>query len=119
MATVENLPENWTVKDLLRKHPSRPYNPLIANAFFRAGLIEAWGRGIDMVLRACAEFGARKPIFDYQDTGLMVEFFGRPPKKSSVVVSPKMSPKMSPKIDEQILKFIERDPRISAPHRDT
>mgnify|MGYP001582428069 CR=1 FL=1 len=35
------LPENWTVKNLAAKHPSKPYNPLIANAFFRAGLIEA------------------------------------------------------------------------------
>ena len=36
------LPENWTVGRLFEKHASMPYNPLIANAFFRAGLIEAW-----------------------------------------------------------------------------
>jgi len=29
------LPENWTVKNLLEEQPSRPYNPDIANAFFR------------------------------------------------------------------------------------
>ena len=34
------LPENWDVKNLLRKHSSKPYNPDIANAFFRAGMIE-------------------------------------------------------------------------------
>jgi len=27
------------------KHPSRLYNPDIANAFFRSGLKESWGRG--------------------------------------------------------------------------
>jgi len=32
-----------------KKHPSKPYNPLIANAFFRAGLIESWGRGIQKI----------------------------------------------------------------------
>ncbi|RCV62837.1 ATP-dependent DNA helicase RecG [Methanophagales archaeon] len=37
------LPENWTIETLKQKHPSKPYNPDIANAFFRAGLIEAWG----------------------------------------------------------------------------
>ena len=37
------LPENWTLKRLLGKHPSQPFNPLIANAFFRAGYIEAVG----------------------------------------------------------------------------
>ena len=33
------LPENWTVKNLLEKHASRPYNPDIANALFRSGYI--------------------------------------------------------------------------------
>ncbi|MGO9471649.1 MAG: ATP-binding protein [Isosphaeraceae bacterium] len=35
------------------KHPSRSFNPDIATAFFRAGMIEAWGRGIQRVLEAC------------------------------------------------------------------
>lgn len=38
------LPENWSIKTLLSKHGSRPYNPDIANVFFRAGEIEAWGK---------------------------------------------------------------------------
>ncbi|MCK9500105.1 MAG: transcriptional regulator, partial [Bacteroidales bacterium] len=41
------LPDNWTVERLLTKHPSKPYNPDIANAFFRSGYVEAWGRGIE------------------------------------------------------------------------
>lgn len=36
------LPENWTVERLKTKHPSLPFNPDIANSFFRAGVIEAW-----------------------------------------------------------------------------
>ncbi len=28
------------------QHKSGPYNPLVANTFFRAGFIEVWGRGI-------------------------------------------------------------------------
>ncbi len=39
------LPENWTIENLLTKHPSKPYNPDIANALFRSGYIESWGRG--------------------------------------------------------------------------
>lgn len=31
------LPENWTTDRLFESHPSYPYNPLIANAFFRSG----------------------------------------------------------------------------------
>ena len=39
------LPENWTIENLLIKHPSKPFNPDIANALFRIGYIESWGRG--------------------------------------------------------------------------
>ena len=35
------LPDNWTIENLLTKHPSKPYNPDIANALFRSGYIEA------------------------------------------------------------------------------
>ena len=47
------LPDEWTIKNLLGKHRSRPYNPDIANVFFRAGEIEAWGRGIERMILAC------------------------------------------------------------------
>ena len=40
------LPEGWAIDNMLQEHASVPYNPNIANAFFRAGEIEAWGRGI-------------------------------------------------------------------------
>jgi ATP-dependent DNA helicase RecG len=46
------LPDDWTVERLKSKHPSQPYNPDVANAFFRAGMIEAWGRGIERVIQA-------------------------------------------------------------------
>ncbi|MEK7814131.1 MAG: RNA-binding domain-containing protein, partial [Candidatus Desantisbacteria bacterium] len=36
------LPSGWTVETLTDKHASQPYNPDIANAFFRSGMIEAW-----------------------------------------------------------------------------
>jgi len=35
------LPEHWSAQKLLGQHPSRPFNPDIANTFFRAGEIEA------------------------------------------------------------------------------
>ena len=34
------LPPDWTVAKLKAKHASRPFNPDVANAFFRAGMIE-------------------------------------------------------------------------------
>ena len=36
-----HLPESWTLDKLMSKHASCPFNPDIANTFFRAGLIES------------------------------------------------------------------------------
>jgi ATP-dependent DNA helicase RecG len=57
------LPESWTVKTLLEKHASRPYNPDIANALFRSGYIESWGRGTIKIIKECKQAGIPEPVF--------------------------------------------------------
>jgi ATP-dependent DNA helicase RecG len=68
------LPENWTVKTLLEKHASRPYNPDIANALFRSGYIESWGRGTIKIIKECKEAGIPEPVFSYDSSEISVEF---------------------------------------------
>ncbi len=102
------LPETWTIETLLKKHPSKPYNPLIANAFFRAGLIESWGRGIEKIQTECVLAGSLPPEFIYDATGLMVKF-----EAMDSNGSPKSSPKSSPKTEERILDLIAQNPKIS------
>ncbi|MBF0502376.1 MAG: putative DNA binding domain-containing protein [Candidatus Riflebacteria bacterium] len=68
------LPSDWSIDELLAKHSSKPANPDIANVFFRAGKIEAWGRGIDLIRNTCLEYGSPGPQFDYDGTGLWIEF---------------------------------------------
>lgn len=68
------LPEEWGIEKLLGKHNSRPYNPDIANAFFRAGEIETWGRGIERIVNACKDAGVPKPDIKYTDGELLVIF---------------------------------------------
>ena len=46
-----------------------------ANVFFRAGEIEAWGRGIERIIEACKEAGVPEPKFDYDGTGLWTVFY--------------------------------------------
>ncbi len=76
------LPDGWTVEQLLRKHTSKPYNPLIAGAFFRTGDIESWGRGIDKIRDACKADNVDFPTFEFEPTGLMVEFKGVIPQEA-------------------------------------
>ncbi|MBC7412351.1 MAG: putative DNA binding domain-containing protein [Bacteroidia bacterium] len=68
------LPENWTIKNLLEKHASRPYNPDIANALFRSGYIESWGRGTIKIIRECKLAGIPVPIFRYDSSDISIEF---------------------------------------------
>lgn len=68
------LPENWTVKTLLEKHASRPYNPDIANALFRSGYIESWGRGTIKIIKECKASGIPEPVFSYDSSDISVEF---------------------------------------------
>ncbi|MCK9160940.1 MAG: putative DNA binding domain-containing protein [Bacteroidaceae bacterium] len=57
------LPENWTIEDLLNKHSSQPRNPDIATAFFRSGYVESWGRGMDKMRNLCQEAKIPVPQF--------------------------------------------------------
>ena len=68
------LPENWTIETLLDKHPSKPFNPDIANALFRSGYIESWGRGISKMTEQCLDFGLPSPLFFFKCSGFWVEF---------------------------------------------
>jgi ATP-dependent DNA helicase RecG len=70
------FPDDWTVDDLLGKHRSRPYNPLIANTFFRAGYIEAWGRSIEKIKESCIENGNDMAEYQVKPSEVMVMFYG-------------------------------------------
>ncbi len=68
------LPENWTAEKLTQKHSSKPYNPDIANAFFRSGFIESWGRGTIKIIEKCIEVGLPSPLYHYDGSDFSVEF---------------------------------------------
>lgn len=68
-----SLPQDWTMEQFIGNHPSKPANPKIANALYRAGYIEAWGTGIATILRECHNNGLPLPSFDFSFGGLTVE----------------------------------------------
>jgi ATP-dependent DNA helicase RecG len=68
------LPEQLSVEKLLQKHPSFPYNPDIANALFRCGDIEAWGRGYRKIIKSTLEQKQLPPHIEYLN-GLMITYY--------------------------------------------
>lgn len=68
------LPEGWTAETLMKPHHSKPYNPNIANVFYRAGYIENWGRGVEKICDACKELGENLPKYEILGNGMRIHF---------------------------------------------
>ncbi len=54
------------------KHSSKPYNPKLANVFFKSGMIEAWGRGFEKIKEACKLYDGPLPEYEINEAGIMV-----------------------------------------------
>jgi ATP-dependent DNA helicase RecG len=68
------LPEGWTVETLKEKHESKPFNPLIARAFFWIKYIEEVGTGTNKIIDWCKEWGLPEPDFEYTGTNIVTTF---------------------------------------------
>ncbi len=69
------LPENMNVSTLAKPHPSMPHNPVIANVFYKAGLIESWGKGTLDIIQACHDHKLPNPDFEYDGLSIKVTFY--------------------------------------------
>ncbi len=104
------LPSSLTVDSLMRDHSSIPYNPDVATTFFRAGLIEAWGRGTLMIIDECKKAHLPPPVFSNDSNGFGIEFKVAPRKTSG-----KTSGKTSVKTSVKILELVRKDSSITIP----
>lgn len=67
------MPPNLDSTDkLFMKHSSKPYNPKLANVFFKSGMIEAWGRGFEKIKEACGLYDGPLPEYEINEAGIMV-----------------------------------------------
>ncbi|MBO7438815.1 MAG: putative DNA binding domain-containing protein [Bacteroidales bacterium] len=77
------LPEELTIAKLHEPHASNARNKNIAFAFYKAGFIEAWGRGISKIVTQFTAAGLKEPKFEdfcggvrvtiYRNTDLVAE----------------------------------------------
>ncbi len=72
------LPPPLTPEALYGPHSSVLRNPLIAQAFYFAGVIERWGTGTTRIIRLCHEQGLPKPDFANWQGGVRVTFLQDP-----------------------------------------
>lgn len=68
------MPKDIKIADLKKSHPSRPRNELLADVFFKAGLIETWGRGTIKITNECKKAELPEPEFKEEFGGFSVCF---------------------------------------------
>lgn len=69
------LPDELSIEELRKEHSSYPRNRNIANVFFKAGYIEAWGRGTNKLINSCIEAGLPEPDIKEEQGGISITFF--------------------------------------------
>ena len=64
-----------TEENLLKPHPSKPGNKLIAKTFFWAGLAETWGSGTLKIVETMRKMGKPTPTFKHKDGMFELKIF--------------------------------------------
>jgi len=65
------LPDGITEEDLKKIHRSKPRSPLIADACFKGGYIDSWGRGTIKIIESCQEAGLLEPVLKEEQGGFL------------------------------------------------
>ena len=107
------LPSEWAAGQLAGELSSKPYNPRIAYAFFRAGMIEAWGRGIRRIMEMCKEAGNLTPKWKLEPggEGLLLRFpFSAAYHAADSPAGNAATPKTT---QERILALLKAEPELT------
>lgn len=69
---VNSIPYGITFEQFMGEHSSCPRNRLIARAFYLAGFIESWGRGIGKIRDEFVTNGLEAPVYKEEMGGISV-----------------------------------------------
>ena len=72
---AQELTEKLSIEDLKQQHTSHPRNKLMANVFYKAGYIEAWGRGTLKIYQECKKHGLVEPKIENHSSGFSITIF--------------------------------------------
>ncbi len=109
------LPDELTIAKLHEPHASNARNKNIAFAFYKAGFIEAWGRGISKIVTQFTAAGLKEPKFEdfcggvrvtiYRNTDLVAETI----EKNNGKVVENVNGVVGKDVDRDIEKDVDRD----------
>ena len=103
------LPAGFTPETLLEQHSSRPRNRNIANAFFKAGFIDAWGRGYKKIREGFEGAGLPMPKIETVDGGVRVTFRRNNVNSLQKDIVAKEEAKEMSEVLKNVLKNVQKD----------
>lgn len=77
-------------------HQSRPWNPIIASVFYRAGIIEQWGTGTLKVIDWCRDNSNPIPSWTEDGGSVVVTFCS----------APGFAPQITPEVTPEVVKIL-------------
>ncbi len=104
------LPEGLSLDTFPINHPSIKRNQRLANVFYAAGDVEAWGQGITKVMDECVKNGNPDPSFEYCCGNMIVTI----PKIPEITVPTFLDGYGKKDIISEILNVIESRPESTA-----
>jgi ATP-dependent DNA helicase RecG len=132
--SIGDLHFGLTPEALTRTHASHPWNPLIAQAFYRRGIIETWGRGTLKVAELMRTAGLEPPVISVRAGGAVVVTFDVAaarkargwPAESAPLQAPVKTPagtrtqqkttgKTTGKTPDAVLQLLARHPNLTVP----
>lgn len=107
---------DMTPEKLTRPHESKPWNPIIASVFYRAGVIEKWGMGTLNIIDWCKENGNPKPVWEVRTQSVVTTFLpssffftGKKPKEAKE--AEKVRPESRPEsLEDEVLNLLKDGP---------
>lgn len=109
ITSAGGLPFGLTAEELLLPHTSRLWNPLIAEVFYRRGIIEAWGSGTLKMADPNRAAGLTPPEFEARPGEVTVRF--RPSRATpSRIERPDLTP-----LQRELLDILAGASPISLP----
>ena len=103
------LPTGYTPETLAGQHSSRPRNKNIANAFFKAGFIDAWGRGYKKIREGFEAAELPMPVVENFCGGVRVTFQRKNATVNATVNATENATEKLNKTQEKIMSILYDD----------
>jgi ATP-dependent DNA helicase RecG len=101
------LPSGITPEALTGDHDSVTRNPILAEVFYRAGLIKKWGRGTNRVVAQCRQAGITPPEFREVGGSVVVTFQVKVGRTVTGQVTPQVTPQVAPQVTPQVAAILK------------